>query len=163
MIDEFHLSSNLPTGTPTYFSAQGNETTIDLCLNTEELTGKVMKCRTREELDHNSDHMPIETILNISIGVTPPQEKYSWERLDHTKFEGMLHQKLPNPPIEVVTSDAIDFYTQELSKVISAAIAKSTPKTVVTLQILMTIAKRHRAKPTKPEEISKGWQQRSVI
>lgn len=132
MIDEFHLSSNLPTGTPTYFSAQGNETAIDLCLNTEELTGKVMKCRTREDLDHNSDQMPIETILNISIGVTPPQEKYSWERLDHTKFEGMLHQKLPNPPIEVVTPDAIDFYTQELSKVILAAIAKSTPKTVVT-------------------------------
>ncbi len=106
---------------PTYFSAQGNETTIDLCLTTEELTGQVMTCRTPEDLDHNSDHMPIETVSNVSVGATPQQEKYSWERLSHVKFEGMLKQRLPSPPIETKTPEAIDFYTEELSKATLAA------------------------------------------
>lgn len=158
LLDEFHLSSNLPTGTPTYFSAQGNETTIDLCLTTEELTEQVMKCRTREDLDHNSDHMPIETILNISIGATPPLEKYSWECLDHIKFEGMLHQKLPNPPSRVATPEAIDFYTEELSKIISAAIAESTPKTVVTTKATPGFDEKCKAARSKANQARRNFQ-----
>ena len=76
LIDECYLSSNLPAEMPTYFSAQRNKTNINLCLTMEELTGQVMTCRTREDLDHNSDHISVEKVLNDSVKTTSQQKKY---------------------------------------------------------------------------------------
>ncbi len=103
LIDEFYSSFNLPAGTAIYINAQGIKSIIDPWLTTEEFIKQMITCKIREILDHNSEHMLIETVLNVSVRAIPQREKYSWERLSHVKFERMLKQRLPSPPVEATT------------------------------------------------------------
>jgi hypothetical protein len=67
LMNEFRLQLNLSRKTSTYFHFQKSEFIIDMCLTTENLNDRILICKTRLNLNHDSNHFFIDTILNISI------------------------------------------------------------------------------------------------
>jgi hypothetical protein len=53
-------------------------------------------CKTRSNLNHDSNHFFIETILNISISETSSLERFNWNRLNEKKFKDILNYLLFN-------------------------------------------------------------------
>lgn len=66
IIGDFALYSTLPPGTVTYKEGR-SQTTIDLCLVTTGLIDKVTKSEVDRDLDHDSDHLPISTTLDLTV------------------------------------------------------------------------------------------------
>jgi exonuclease III len=64
IMDTHSLTSLLEPGTVTY-EEHGHSSTIDLSLATTNLVGRRIRCEVEEELNHDSDHLPIITCLNI--------------------------------------------------------------------------------------------------
>lgn len=66
IIGDFALHNTLPPGTVTYEEGQA-QSTIDLCLVTSGLINKVTKSEVDRSLDHDSDHLPISTTLDLAV------------------------------------------------------------------------------------------------
>jgi hypothetical protein len=94
MMNEFRLQSNLSRRTSTYFHFQESESIIDMCLTTKNLSDRILICRARSNLNHDSNHMFIKTILNILISETAFVERYNWDRLNMKKFKSILNYLL---------------------------------------------------------------------
>ena len=67
IMNEFQFISNLKFEIFIFVSCRENEIIINLCLTTKKLTNRIIICRIRENLNHDFDHLFIETILNVSI------------------------------------------------------------------------------------------------
>ena len=65
MIEEYALYTTLAPGTTTYRERQLHSS-IDLCFVTAGLVERVIRSEVEEELDHDSDHLPISTILDVA-------------------------------------------------------------------------------------------------
>jgi hypothetical protein len=94
MMNEFRLQFNLSRNTSTYFHFQKSESIIDLCLTTKNLNDRILICKSRLNLNHDSNHMFIETILNVSINETSFFERFNWDRLNMKKFKSTFNYLL---------------------------------------------------------------------
>jgi hypothetical protein len=77
MMNEFRLQFNFSRKTSTYFHFQKLKSIIDMCLTIESFNDRILTCKTRSNLNHDSNHMLIETILNISICETSFIERFN--------------------------------------------------------------------------------------
>lgn len=66
IIGDFALHNTLPPGTVTYEEGRA-QTTIDLCLVTTGLIDRVTKSEVDRNLDHDLDHLPISTALDLAV------------------------------------------------------------------------------------------------
>jgi hypothetical protein len=62
IIEEYQLGLLYKPGTTT-FRVRDIETTIDLSLATLGLQDSLIQCRPQDDLDHDLDHIPLETVL----------------------------------------------------------------------------------------------------
>jgi hypothetical protein len=136
MMNEFRLQFNLSRETSTYFHFQRSESIIDMCLTTKNLNDKILICKTRSNLNHDSNHMLIETILNISISETSFFERFNWDRLNMKKFKSTLNYLLSDQSMsQSFDKTQIDVYTKfvcfAIADVISAFISKFKTSTRV--------------------------------
>ncbi len=76
-MNEFQLQFNLLKKTSTYFHFQKSESIIDIYLTIEDFNDRILICKTRSNLNHDSNHFFIETILNISINKTISFERFN--------------------------------------------------------------------------------------
>jgi hypothetical protein len=90
LMNEFRLQSNLSRRTSTYFHFQESKSIINMCLTTKNFNDRILICKTRSNLNHDLNHMFIETILNISISETSSLERYNWDHLNMKKFKNIL-------------------------------------------------------------------------
>ena len=94
IIGDFALYNTLPPGTITYEEGQ-SQTTIDLCLVTTGLIDKVIKSEVDRNLDHDSDHLPICTTLDLSVQRLEKRPRKDWKRLDVKLYTKTLRRFLP--------------------------------------------------------------------
>lgn len=67
LIIDYQLELLLPVGTKTR-QERGEPSTIDLIFRTQMILESVVSCNLAEnELNHNSDHLSIITLLNMNI------------------------------------------------------------------------------------------------
>lgn len=64
IIGDFQLVTFLPKGTITY-NDKNTQSCIDLCYSIESIIERIIKCWVDIDVDHNSDHLPINTILDL--------------------------------------------------------------------------------------------------
>jgi Endonuclease-reverse transcriptase len=81
IIEDFDLSNTLLPGTITYEEGTW-QSTIDLCLVTVGLVDRVIRSEVDRDLDHDSDHLPISTVLDITIQQLERTTKRKWKQLD---------------------------------------------------------------------------------
>jgi hypothetical protein len=94
MMNEFRLQFNLSRKTSTYFHFQRSESIINMNLTTKNFNNRILICKTRSNLNHDSNHMLIETILNVSISETSFLERFIWNRLNMKKFKNIFNYLL---------------------------------------------------------------------
>jgi hypothetical protein len=94
LMNEFRLQFNLSRKTSTYFHFQKSKSIIDMYLTTEDFNDRILICKTRSDLNHDSNHFFIETTLNISINETSSFERFNWDRLNMKKFKDIFNYLL---------------------------------------------------------------------
>jgi hypothetical protein len=65
-MEDFNLDSTLPPGTIIY-EERTSRTTIDLCLVTVGLVDWVIRSQVDWNLDHDSNHLPISTVIDMRV------------------------------------------------------------------------------------------------
>ncbi len=76
IIAEHALQQMVPPDSTTW-AARGATSMLDLALLTPEVAGRVTRCAIEPELDHDSDHMPIATVVNMEMKEShPPRDAY---------------------------------------------------------------------------------------
>ncbi len=128
LMNEFRLQFNLSRETSTYVHFQRSESIIDMCLTTENLNNRILICKTRSDLNHDSNHFFIETILNISINETSFFERFNWDRLNMKKIKSILNYLLFDQSTQHFDATQVDVYIKfvcaAITKVINAFISK---------------------------------------
>jgi hypothetical protein len=127
IMEDFNLSNTLPPGTITY-EAGAARTTIDLCLATLGLVDRVIRSQVDRDLDHDSDHLPISTVIDMRIQQLNATPRRDWKRLDEKTYYKTLKRALP-PLRRSATKTALDAYVQEIVKAIQGAIDRAIPYT----------------------------------
>ena len=133
-MNEFQLISNLKFEISIFVSCRENEIIINLCLTTKELTNRIIICRIRENLNHDFDHLFIETILNVSINTTFSEKKFCWDRLKKIKFENIFNQKFFNT-LNEANMRFLNDYTMNVCKVIIQIIEIFIFKTTISVRV----------------------------
>ena len=99
-----------------------------LCWITLGLLDRLVKSEVDKELDHDSDHFPISTILNLSAKKQDKEPKRNWKRLDEKKLCEALRQTLPQLQ-RPKTKTALDQYTTMIVDAIDKAVEKVLSRT----------------------------------
>ena len=79
------MTNTLYEGAITY-EERNAQSTIDLCWITVGLLDRLIKSIIDGELDHDSDHFPITTMLDMSIKHKNMEPKRNWKKLDEKKL-----------------------------------------------------------------------------
>ncbi|XMA13648.1 hypothetical protein WAI453_006439 [Rhynchosporium graminicola] len=125
IMEEYQLGSLLPADTVTY-DDKNAQSCIDLCYGTQDLVGRVVKCGVDHEMDHNSDHLPITTILDLRTVQRQQAEIRDWSSIDEKELRTSLARELPTTRCPK-SRHALDRYVAEVTKAIQSAIKHATP------------------------------------
>jgi arsenate reductase-like glutaredoxin family protein len=80
----------------------------------------------RQKMDHDSDHFPIATKINLRIPQTTRASIRRWKKMDGKVFQKTLQEKLPKlKRLSIITS--LDCYTEKVARAIRQA-AQATPR-----------------------------------
>ena len=125
LMGEHQMELLLPLGAVT-FDGQGGQTTIDLVFGTPWVQQRRIFCGVREDLDHQSDHLPVVTKIMTEVEDSKPPERQQWQRTNGTILTNELKKALPR--LDPLTSEAeIDNRTSDLVRAITKAVEASTP------------------------------------
>lgn len=127
IMDQFGLTNTLHEGSITYEECNA-QSTIDLCWITIGLLDRLVKSIVDRELDHDSDHFPITTVLDMNIKHKDVKPKRNWKKLDEMKLCEALRQTLPQLQ-RPRTKAALDRCTSNLVEAIDEAVEKVLPET----------------------------------
>ncbi|OHE90236.1 zinc knuckle [Colletotrichum orchidophilum] len=125
LMDDLDLINQLPVGTITYMQGNGCST-IDLCLFTVGLVSRLIKCGIDDNANHDSDHLPIATSLDLTVAQLQQEETRDWKSLDATIFTKVVKRKLP-PLRRPRTKAALDRYISEIIEALTTAINEGVP------------------------------------
>ena len=117
----------IPPGTITF---PITKTAIDLVWGNKHAMNSVIKCHIATENDHGSDHLPIETILDLTPRLTTPTKlPYNYAKTYWKALKIKLQEHLPPLPEwnTITTENAIDNFAAGITDAISKAIAETTP------------------------------------
>jgi hypothetical protein len=76
--------------------------------------------------NHDSDHLPISTTLDLAVQRLEKRPRKDWKRLDEKLYTKTLRHSLP-PLRRPLTKTALDAYTSEVTFAIQNAISKAVP------------------------------------
>lgn len=126
IMDEFSMTSHLPEGTITFEEAN-RRSTIDLSLTTIGLVDRLIRCEIDESINHDSDHLPIVTSLDLTVLQLQPKTRLKWKAIDEAVFTKTLRQELPSLR-RPRTKTALDAYVTEITTALNAAIEAGVPQ-----------------------------------
>ena len=126
VVEEHQLNLILPPGTRTR-QEQGHNTTIDLVFATQWLADRIISCGLADEqLDHDSDHLPISTIIQVSTAERQSPSKRRWDLMDKDALRRKIEEQLPTPRVPT-TMGEIDQLVEEVADTLTGAIEQTVP------------------------------------
>lgn len=127
LTQQFQLNNLLPVGTVTYDTNHA-QTCIDQCYATQQVTDWTIRCDIDTDLDHDSDHLPITTIINVPTTKPAVADQRNWRLTDAKLLRQTLSTLLPQPQYPR-SHHALDRYMEDIVLAIQSAIHASTPIT----------------------------------
>lgn len=118
-MSSFNLTSTLSPGTVTYEEGDAR-TTIDLCWLSVGLLDRLITSQVDKELDHDSDHLPIKTIIDLRTKRWDLKPTRPWKRLNAETFRKALKAEL-YPQRRPRTVASLEQYVQEIVDAITRA------------------------------------------
>ncbi|KAJ5151525.1 uncharacterized protein N7482_010777 [Penicillium canariense] len=129
------VDSILPDLSLTYVGEPGKPTwqqgplksVIDLTFVSSSLLDCLTTCEIANDVDSQSDHLPIRTVLDITTPQFTQPRRRNWEATDDEKLKQYLEQHLPPPPNTLTRPETIELACSALMRVVDAAVEFSTP------------------------------------
>ncbi len=163
VMNEFRLQSNLSKKTSTYFHFQRSEFIIDMCLTTKNLNDKILICKTRLNLNQESNHMLIETILNISINETSFFERFNWDHLNMKKFKNIFNYFFFDQSMsQFFDKIQIDVYIKFVCSAITNVINASTSKFKTSIRVIFDFDEACNLTRTRTNQVRRSFQDELV-
>ncbi len=134
IVEEHSLQLILPSGTITY-RARSVETTLDLVFVSQNLENSQIACDVANDMDNDSDHLPVRTVLNLSVAPKEIKQARIWDKMNEELLLRILRSELPIPHTSE-SRDEIDhtatLISIALQKAIEAAVplSKESPRSV---------------------------------
>ncbi|KAJ7130557.1 hypothetical protein C8R44DRAFT_613738, partial [Mycena epipterygia] len=123
------LSQLVKAGTPTFFSAPHNTwSTIDLVFVTKDLADRLVKCVVLP--GHGSDHCIISASFDVAVVHRDPPLHRNFRSVDWDEWQPLLDAYFaanPLPPLPLSTPEAIDTYTEALTRGITITLEAFVP------------------------------------
>jgi hypothetical protein len=146
-----------------YFHFQRSESIIDMCLTTEDLNDQILICKTRSDLNHDSNHFFIETILNISINETSFFERFNWDRLNMKKFKDIFNYLLLDQSMQLFDSIQIDVYIKFVCSAIAEVINAFISKFKTSVRVIFDFDEACNLTRTRANQVRKTFQNELVV
>ena len=125
--DEFDLRLLTPQGLETW-SAQGTSSIIDLAFTTSFLSEATIRCGVVHKLDHHSDHLPVQTELQLQVSHNEPVPKRAWERLnEELLLQSLRASQAFSATAELRTKEQIDRRVTQIHAAFTEAINHAVP------------------------------------
>jgi exonuclease III len=112
-------------GTITW-QARGVYSTIDLSFLSQNIKERLIKCIPRLDMAQSSDHLPIETSLDLQTQVSVTTRKRCWKKADIRKLREHLGQT-NFTHTEPTKKEHIDTYVYELTQAVTRGIEANVP------------------------------------
>lgn len=130
-ITEHQLFMALPEHIPTLKSfVTGNYTRVDNVFCSKRILERIVKCDTiPHRQPTNTDHFPIETVIDIGIEVVDQRPRRNWKRVDWITFNNKLEEKLEtvDRPTEIQSEEEFWARLKELDKIVEDVIDEEVP------------------------------------
>ena len=128
-----HMKMALPEGMPTLRSTSSkNFTRVDNVFLSDTLLNTVIKCTTRpRDLPPRTDHLPIETILDISAPLVEAAPRHDFRRINWEDFIKTFQTRLGRLPAPSAIRTVKEFKerVRKLNEVVDNTIAEKVPLT----------------------------------
>ena len=130
LIADHHLELLLPIGTKTR-QERGEPSTIDLVFGTRLLSECVLSCGLAgSDLDHDSDHLPITTLLSVTTKTPTERKRRVWHQLREKDLIEEARRNLRGDGTLGCTRD-IEEQVNRIVQVIGTAITNNCPESRV--------------------------------
>ena len=126
--DEFKLDLLTEEGKITWQRAN-QSSVLDLTFMSESLTHCLIQQERADNLDHQSDHFPVRTVIDIETPLSKPPQRRNWAAMDEKVLVEFIEKHCASPARNMSTAGPvrIELECQAFMKVIQAAIDASTP------------------------------------
>ncbi|EKG09366.1 Reverse transcriptase, partial [Macrophomina phaseolina MS6] len=156
LLERFSLHLASPPAIPT-FARKDAQTTIDLAFVTAGILEHLVRCQVREDLQQDSDHIPISTVVDLSPSRRPPEARPNWRSTDTAKLRRTFEESLP--PIKAPRSvEALENLTGALIQAIKEATETSTPPLRVSPQSMPGWTKECKEVQMETRRLRRIWQ-----
>lgn len=127
LITEYQLELLLSAETRTRQECS-EPSTLDLVFGTAETANNLISCGLAgRELDHDSDHLPVATILGLTTTSRPPQKRRIWHQLKEKDLQEEFCSKITLKP-EPRDRKEIDNQVEDIVEALSATIENNCPE-----------------------------------
>ncbi|KAJ3552838.1 hypothetical protein NPX13_g11022 [Xylaria arbuscula] len=126
LIADQGLTNTLLPGTITYEEGDSSST-IDLCLLTVGLVDRIIRSGVDRSVEHDSDHLPITTVLDMRVAQIAKEPVRNWKALNKKVFQDVLTARLPQLR-RPRTKTALDEYVKKVVEALWNAADAAVPK-----------------------------------
>ena len=127
IVEDFQLELLTVPGTPTHRWKDG-ESTIDLAFASEDVASRIIRCKIDRNLDHDSDHLPIDLTIDWNWQQAIPIRKRLWAKTDKTILRKTVQEQLQRcEPVTLDNNSSIDEFVAFILYAVTQGIDASTP------------------------------------
>lgn len=126
IIDHHEIELATEDGLVTWQRGQ-SMSTIDLVFLSANLFNRMVLYERADDIQHDSDHWPIRTQLDIQTPVNVPLERRNWAATDIKLLHKSLEWDLTTPKHSKASKPCIELATATLIRTVQHAIKQSTP------------------------------------
>jgi len=127
VIENSQLELLTVPGTPTH-RWSGGVSTIDLTFASESLASRILRCRIDQDLDHDSDHLPVDLTFGWKWQQVAPRLKRCWAKTDEETLRRIVLRHLQQcETMPLNKKSDIDEFVASIVIALNTGIDASTP------------------------------------
>ncbi|KAK8095120.1 reverse transcriptase [Apiospora kogelbergensis] len=157
-LEKESLEIILPPGTITR-EENASQSTIDLAICDRIVADKLVHCKIAVELNHDSDHLPIRTVLQLQPPPAPPRPPRKLFRNTPVKeFLTKLAIRLPKMPSGRLTNDDVLRTLGQVTEALSDTIEDTVPTADSKTRFTSGFSAECKAICTRTNKLRRTWQ-----
>ncbi|KAJ5809036.1 reverse transcriptase [Penicillium pulvis] len=126
LADQHKLDLLTEAARPTW-ERGGAESVIDLTWISEELTGRLVNHGRADDIEHQSDHYPVRTTLDVQTPLFKAPERRNWSAMDDKILTEFIEKHVISRDLTSASQQRVELETQTFIRTIQVAIDASTP------------------------------------
>lgn len=125
-MDQFDVELTIEEGVTTWECGE-SQSTIDLTFISTTLANRLVVCERADDVQHDSDHFPIRTLLDIDTPAREALKRRNWKATNTKVLMESIDTNLVVPSLAGKSKASIELATTAFLATIRKAIEKSTP------------------------------------